>query len=279
MQGAKAKVAIDVDALSNLIAEMSAHIDAAMHRLLTAIREFDGAAGWHVQGALSCAHWLAWPVGWDLRTARERVRVARKLAGLPLVDEQLRRGAMSYSQARATTRVATADYEAGWVEYAKRMPASQLDNLCRSYQNVQAYDQAHGAEAGAMAAAQVAAQHTVTRRTLDNGMVKFEVVLPSDEAAMGWAALNAASAQAGAKPSPAKPIPEEQTPEEPSPTEPSPVPNPPTAKAPTSADRGWQRADAFMHIIQDRLRENRPQRTPIEIIITVLRRWRGCCPR
>ena len=58
-QGAKVKVAIDVDALGAQIAEMSVHIDAAMHRLLTTIREFDVAAGWQVQGALSCAHWLA----------------------------------------------------------------------------------------------------------------------------------------------------------------------------------------------------------------------------
>ncbi|MBP9087234.1 MAG: HNH endonuclease, partial [Kofleriaceae bacterium] len=33
-------------------------------------------------------------------------------------------------------------------------------------------------------------------------------------------------------------------------------------------DRGRQRADAFMDIIQDRLRGARPQRTPVEIIIT-----------
>ena len=89
MQGAKVEGGFDVDALGDQIAEMSAHIDAAMHRLLTAIREFDIAAGWCVQGALSYAHWLAWRVGWDLRTARERVREARKLAELPLVDEQL----------------------------------------------------------------------------------------------------------------------------------------------------------------------------------------------
>ncbi|MBP9087188.1 MAG: hypothetical protein KBG15_13790 [Kofleriaceae bacterium] len=43
--GAKVKAAIDVDALGEQIAEMSAHIDAAMHRLLTAIRKFDIAAG------------------------------------------------------------------------------------------------------------------------------------------------------------------------------------------------------------------------------------------
>ncbi len=280
-QGAEVKVAIDVDALGDQIAEMSAHIDAAMHRLLTAIREFDITSGWHVQGALSCAHWLAWRVGWDLRTARERVRVARKLAELPLVDEQLRTGAMSYSQARAISRVATAEKEALWIAYAKRMPASQLDTLCRSYKNVQAYDQERGAMAGAVAAAQVAALRTVTRRSLDNGMVKFEIVLPSDEAAIVWAALNAATAKAGAaaaEPTPAEPPSAETTPVEPKQAEPSSagatpaehsLATSPITKAPTSADRGRQRADAFMGIIQDRVRGARPQRTPIEIIITV----------
>ncbi len=270
------------------IAEISAHIDAAMHRLLTASREFDSASGWHVQGALSCAHWLAWRVGWDLRTARERVQVARKLADLPRVDEALRIGAMSYSQARSISRVATAENEERWVGYAKHMPASQLDTLCRSYQNVQAYDQERGA--GAMAAAQVAAQRTVTRRTLDNGMVKFEVVLPSDEAAIVWAALNAAMATSranatgaepivwgltnvnaesmGTEPTPAGASPAESSLDEPTPAEPTHAEHR-TDKAPTAAARGWQRADAFMDIIQDRVRGNRPQRTPIEMIITV----------
>ncbi len=267
MQGAKVKVAIDVDVLGEQIAEMSAHIDAAMHRLLTAIREFDLAAGWHVQGALSCAHWLAWRVGWNLRTARERVRVARKLAELPLVDEQLRLGAMSYSQARAISRVATAENEAVWVAYAQRMPASQLDTLCRSYQNVQAYDQARGAAIGAKAegevAAQVVAQRRDTRRSLNNGKVKFEIVLPSDEAAMVWAALNAVIDTTRLDPTPAEPTPVKPTPAEHLPA------NLPAAKTPTSADRGRRRADVFMNMIQERMRGNRPPRTPIEIIITV----------
>ncbi len=268
MQGAKVKVGVDVDALDDQIAEMSAHIDAAMHRLLTAIREFDLAAGWHVQGALSCAHWLAQRVGWDLRTARERVRVARKLAELPLFDEQLRLGAMSYSQARAVSRVATAEKEAVWVAYAKRMPASQLDTLCRSCQHVQAYDQARGAEADAMSsamtgaevAARVAAQRTVTRRSLDNGMVKFEIVLPSDETAVVWTALNAEIDTAKAESIGAEPTPAEHL-----------NTKPPAVKAPTSADRGRHRADTFMNMIQARMRGNRPQCTPIEIIITVPR--------
>jgi Domain of unknown function (DUF222)/HNH endonuclease len=94
--------------------------------------------------------------------------------------------------------------------------------LCKSYQNVQAYDQAHGAGAEPLAASP------------------------------------ATTAQTPAEPSDA-----EQTPEEPS------AATSPTAKAATTATLGHQRADAFMDIIQDRVRGARPQRTPIEIIITV----------
>ena len=64
--------------------------------------------GWHRAGALSCAHWLSWRGGMDLGAAREKVRVAKKLAELPAIDEALRKGEISYSKVRAMTRVATA---------------------------------------------------------------------------------------------------------------------------------------------------------------------------
>ena len=117
--------------------------------------------------------------------------------------------------------------------------------------------------AGALAAAHVAALRMVTRRSLDNGMVKFEIVVASAEAAIVWAALNAATAKAGIQPTPAdsslaEPSPAEttranqtradQTPAEPRSAEPSlaepSLATPPIAKAPTSTDRGRQRADA-----------------------------------
>jgi 23S rRNA C2498 (ribose-2'-O)-methylase RlmM len=167
---------VDVDGLGDQIAELAAHIDAAMHGLLTAIRESDLARGWAKQGALSCAHWLAWRIGWDLTTPRERLRVAKKLAELAIVDEELRLKAMSYSKARAISRVATAGNEQLWVEYAKRMPAPSLDNLCRSFASV--------VSNVAMQAEHVAAKRAVTRRTRDDGMVKIELILTNDEAAM-----------------------------------------------------------------------------------------------
>ncbi|MBY0279420.1 DUF222 domain-containing protein, partial [Candidatus Binatia bacterium] len=81
----------EVDRLADEIAEVASLIDAAEHRLLTLIRRFDEGSGWATHGALSCAHWLNWRIGLDLGAARERVRVARALATLPLVDDALRR--------------------------------------------------------------------------------------------------------------------------------------------------------------------------------------------
>jgi len=49
----------ELDRLGDEIAELSAHLDAATARLLALIREFDARGGWGVQGARSCAHWLA----------------------------------------------------------------------------------------------------------------------------------------------------------------------------------------------------------------------------
>ncbi len=60
-----------IDSLADDIAELAAHIDAAVHRLLVLIRDFDRAGGWHLQGALSCAHWLSWRIGLGPGPARE----------------------------------------------------------------------------------------------------------------------------------------------------------------------------------------------------------------
>ena len=64
------------------------------------LREFDQGRGW-TNGFLSCAHWLNWRTGIDLGAAREKVRVARALSGLPLISDALRRGTISYAKVRA----------------------------------------------------------------------------------------------------------------------------------------------------------------------------------
>ena len=84
----------ELERLGDEIAELAAHLDAATARLLDLIREFDERAGWNT-GFRSCAEWLAWRVGMNLGAARERVRVARALPGLPLLAAALARGELS----------------------------------------------------------------------------------------------------------------------------------------------------------------------------------------
>ena len=70
---------------------------------LVLVAEFDARSGWHAQGAKSCAHWLMWACGIELGTAREQVRVARRLGAFPLVTGAFAAGELSFSRVRALT--------------------------------------------------------------------------------------------------------------------------------------------------------------------------------
>jgi hypothetical protein len=177
----------ELELLGERIAEMSAHLDAATHRLLTDLREFDQRGGWHAQGAASCAHWLSWRVGWDLVTARQHVRVASKLAALPAIDDALRRGEVSYAKVRAMVRIATRENESLLLAYAQLMPASHLEVQCRKYALVLR----HGETPHPLLDQQ---RRYVRRRDTEDGMVKIEAVLHPEEAEIVWAMLNHAAA-------------------------------------------------------------------------------------
>jgi hypothetical protein len=97
--------------LEDDITTLAAHIDAAMFRWLELLREFDECEGWKGEGIKSLAHWLNWKCGMGLATAREKVRVALALKNLPQTSAAFRAGKLSYSKARAISRVATPDNE------------------------------------------------------------------------------------------------------------------------------------------------------------------------
>ncbi len=159
-----------------------------MHRLLTDLREFDARGGWHVQGAATCAEWLGWRVGWDLVTARDHVRVARKLAEFAQIDDALRRGELSYSKVRALLRVATPENEALLLDHARLMTASQLEKLCRKYALVLRHGQDSHPEIDEQ-------RRYVRRRDLEDGMVKIEAVLHPEEAELVWTMLDHAASR------------------------------------------------------------------------------------
>ena len=157
------------------IAVLAAHIDAATQKLLTQIRAFDSASGWYHLGAMSCAHWLSWRIGMGLGAAREKVRVAHKLAELPLIDAAFAAGELSYSKVRAMTRVATADNEETLLIMARASTAAQLEKICRLYRGVVRREQP-------AALAEQCARFVRSRDT-DDGMVAIELRLLPEEAA------------------------------------------------------------------------------------------------
>ena len=115
------------------ICESAAHLTAAECRWSLMIGEFDrrdGAGGW---GCVSTAHWLNWRCGLALGAARERVRVGRRLADLPLITAAFSTGELSYSKVRALTRVATPADEERFVAVGLAMTAEQLERLIRGY--------------------------------------------------------------------------------------------------------------------------------------------------
>ena len=173
----------DLESLGERIAEQAAHIDCALHRLLSDLRTFDRGGGWHAQGARSCAHWLSWRLGWGLGAAREHLRVADRLAELPLLDEALRRGEISYSKIRAITRVATPENEAALLEVARHCPGHELETVCRKYRSVLRHDADPDPEGDRQ-------RRWVARRDTADGMVCIAAVLHPEEAALVWAALD-----------------------------------------------------------------------------------------
>jgi hypothetical protein len=185
------EIPIDPVTLGHEIARTAAHLDAATHRLLTCIRAFDASGEWERQGALSCAHWLAWRIGLDPGAARERVRVARALGGLPLLDEELRRGRLSYAKVRALTRIATNDNEANLVEMARSCTGAQLERLCRRLRRV--VDATENGD-------RLDDRRYVKQDHLENGMVRLSAVLHPDEAALVMKAIEQSRHGAAVRP-------------------------------------------------------------------------------
>jgi len=123
----------DGEKLGAEITELCSYIYAATHRLLTLIREFDEQQYWAELGFQSCSHWLNFNCGFGMNSARERLRVAHALADLPKIDEAFSKGALSYSKARAITRIADASNEDYLLMMATHGTAHHVERLVAQY--------------------------------------------------------------------------------------------------------------------------------------------------
>jgi Domain of unknown function (DUF222) len=118
--------------LARAITTGAVRLAAATAAWLRLVAEFDERGGWHGVGINSCAHWLAWQCGMAPVTAREHVRVARALRGLPKIAAAFGNGRLSYAKVRAMTRIAVPDCEAALLDFATSATASQTERFCRA---------------------------------------------------------------------------------------------------------------------------------------------------
>ena len=117
---------------------LAGHINAAQHRFLKLLAALIDRRAWDGgSGVKSPAHWLNYYCGIDLGAAREKVRVAKALGGLPLIDQAFATGAISYSKVRAMTRSATPENEAFLVDIARHGTAQHMEKLVRQHQRVE----------------------------------------------------------------------------------------------------------------------------------------------
>jgi hypothetical protein len=163
-----------IDDLDAAICRLASGINEQSYRFLVLVREFDDRFGWVKWSCRSCAEWLAWRCGLSVSAAREHVRTAHALRGLPAISAAFAEGKLSYSKVRALTRAAHLHDEDLLLAYALQATAAQVEERCRQIRNV-APESAHEA------------QRSWQRRSLSiwrnaaNGTLRITVELPIEE--------------------------------------------------------------------------------------------------
>lgn len=172
----------EAEELATQIQAHAAHVAEAECALLDLIGEFDAGEGtrWYV-GVKSLAQWLGWTCSMTPGTAREHVRVARALRGMPLTREEFAQGRLSFSKVREMTRVVGLVDEGTLVLLAREMTAAQLAAALRAYR----------AAEGTRLPQE--ARREASWRMREDGMIEVRAVLPAEAGAEVAAALDLAT--------------------------------------------------------------------------------------
>jgi hypothetical protein len=169
-----------LEQLEAVICQSAANLTAAEHDWLLAVAEFDRREGWKLWECQSCAAWLSWQVGLDMRAAREKVRVARALEQFPSIAAAMATGTLSYSKVRAITRIATPECEQALVEMATAGTTNHAERIVSAYRR---------AEPITIEREQLQhARRSLHHHTDDDGSIVISVRLPAEA---GTAVLSA----------------------------------------------------------------------------------------
>jgi len=132
--------------------------------------DFADSGEWMATSAVSAAHWIAGIADIEVTTAREWIRVGRRLRSLPLIAELFEADELSYSKVRALSRIATPDNERELAAIAAGVPAGALPRAIAAWLHRTSNDaelERHQHE-----------QRSVTWRNEPDGLVTFTARLP-----------------------------------------------------------------------------------------------------
>ena len=132
--------------------------------------DFAESGEWAISNAVSAAHWIASVADIEVCTAREWIRVGKRLRFLPLIAALFDADELSYSKVRTLCRLATPENEAPLDAIAKDVPAGHLSRAIAAWLHRNSDDhqlERHQHE-----------QRSVTWRYEPDGMVTFNLRLP-----------------------------------------------------------------------------------------------------
>jgi len=159
---------------------------ARMSEWLGLIAEFDDRRGHVRTDHSSTATWLAHECGIDSRTARDHVRVARRLRQSPIIADAFGEGRLSYAKVRALTRAAEGEDERTLLDVALVSTANQLELHVRQRRSA--------ASADLDVANRGRAKRFVRTFWEEDGSLRFFGRLPADDGAAVLEALEAKAA-------------------------------------------------------------------------------------
>ena len=185
----RAEAMRSIESLKREITRLAGHLNAANHRFLLLIAEFDRREGWADGGTQSCAHWLNWKCGISMTTAREKVRVARALENLPKISAAMSRGELSYWKVRELTRVACKGTEEYLLSIAMHGTADHVEKTVRVFRRAKDAEELSKE-------AQQQAHRSAHYHYDEDGSLVLKARLPAEVGALVLKALQSAMDQA-----------------------------------------------------------------------------------
>jgi len=176
-----------LEQLEEALISFSERMNGLEYEYLVLIREFDIRQGWKAWHFNNCAEWLNFKCGISVGTAREKVRVAKALFDLPRCSESFAAGKLSYSKARALTRVANCRTESALLDFALFATASQVEEHCRQLRNAQS-------RISTMDANRVHKARYLSRSIHEDGSMTISMQLPKEAGDLVMKAIDIALA-------------------------------------------------------------------------------------